>query len=355
MSTPHFIVNGKMKPGFLRSKGNIREYLDWLGEKRNNKSIECWYSLSHKELEDNHGGSLWGSRDSLFKKSGVCLKVLEYAYPEVDWLAWKFPNVPNGWFDAEENQKKWLAWFEKEKPITSVEQWYEATNAWFDHNGADTFLKRFNDSQQKLLMHHYPCLKPWLFNSGVPSNHWDDDENKREYLDWLGEKIGVINDLDDWYGVDQKALTKNGGGHLVTGHGPLYNIFSKAYKDHDWDDLRFSPHKAQVLMTRILRKEYGEVRHEWTADWLISSKNYSLKVDAYIEVFDLAIEYQGKQHGVVIAERGGKEGLDATQKRDILKKDLLEKNHVPLLYVPHTWDRTKDSLIALVEKKINSI
>ena len=356
MGKPDFIVNGKMKSGYLRSKENVKEYLDWLGKERKNESMECWYTLGPKELENNHGGSLWVGKGAIFKKKGIAWKVLEYAYPKCDWLPWKFKNIPDGYFYVEENQKKWLKWFESEKPITHLDQWYKAKSEWFDKNGADTFLKRaFDDSPQKLLMHHYPSLLAWKFDSGVPEGYWDSDENKRKFFDWLGGEIGVINHLDDWYGVDRRALSANGAGNLVTKYGSLFDILSKAYKKHDWDDLRFSPHKTQVLMTRILRSEYGEVIHEWKQDWLKSPKTgYPLKVDAYIVKHRLAVEFQGEQHGTIISDRGGELGLNETQRRDLEKKELLKKKNVDLLYVPYTWNRTKATLLKLVEGKISN-
>lgn len=344
-----------MKSGFLRSRENVKEYLDWLGKKRKNKSMECWYTLGPEELEKNYGGGLWAGKRSIFKKKGIAFEVLKYAYPDYGWLPWRFKNIPSGWFDSEENQKFWLKWYETENNFTSIEQWYDAKNEWFDDNGATTFLKRkFDDSAQKLLLHHYPSLLAWKFTSGVPNRFWDSDENKRKFFDWLGEEIGVINNLDDWYGIDRRALIANGAGNLATNYGSLFDILSKAYKGHDWDDLRFSTNKTQVLMTRILRSEYGEVIHEWKQDWLKSSKDYPLLVDAYIVKHKLAVEFQGPQHGTVIPDRGGERGLSETQRRDLEKKNLLNEKKVELLYVPYSWDRTKASLLKLVEDKISN-
>ena len=347
-----FLVDGRMPNGFLRNRENILRYMDWLGTHRGNRTMEDWYSLSIRELETNYGGGLYAGRDSLFQKRAIAINLLEYTYPEYEWLPWRFPDVPNGFFDSEENQERWLRWYERENNFQSPEDWYEARSEWFDENGADSFLKRrFDDSPQKLLLHHFPELIPWLFRSGVPRRFWDSDSNKRSYMDWLGERIGVINRLDDWYGVDRKALVYNHGSQLAAEYGSLYEILSAAYPEHDWDDLGFCQHKAQVLMTRILRNNYGEVIHEWSPEWLTSRETgYQYRVDAFIVSLNLPVEFQGEQHGVSVEDRGGEKGLKDTQRRDLDKRNLCEARGYNVLYIDHTWNRTEESLLEMVER-----
>ena len=44
---------------------------------------------------------------------------------------------------------------------------------------------------------------PWKF-SKVPVNYWNSVENRKKYMDWAGEQLGV-KELSDWYNVNYKV------------------------------------------------------------------------------------------------------------------------------------------------------
>ena len=44
---------------------------------------------------------------------------------------------------------------------------------------------------------------PWKFNS-VPDGYWDDQENRRWYLKWLGKKLGIKH-WSDWHHVKMEV------------------------------------------------------------------------------------------------------------------------------------------------------
>lgn len=49
----------------------------------------------------------------------------------------------------------------------------------------------------------YPWL-PWKF-AKCPDGYWDDINNQRQYMDWLGQSLG-FKELSDWYSIGQKVL-----------------------------------------------------------------------------------------------------------------------------------------------------
>lgn len=44
---------------------------------------------------------------------------------------------------------------------------------------------------------------PWKFNT-VPKGFWDDKENVKKYMNWLGNQLNV-NTMEDWYRVTMKV------------------------------------------------------------------------------------------------------------------------------------------------------
>ncbi len=40
---------------------------------------------------------------------------------------------------------------------------------------------------------------PWKFNQ-TPNGFWNDLNNQRQYVNWKGRQLGIIN-LEDWYKV----------------------------------------------------------------------------------------------------------------------------------------------------------
>jgi hypothetical protein len=62
------------------------------------------------------------------KNASVSLhELLSTAYPQHEWLPWKFDQVPNYFWDDIQNQKKFLNWMGKQLKINSLEDWYKVT------------------------------------------------------------------------------------------------------------------------------------------------------------------------------------------------------------------------------------
>lgn len=90
--------------GFWDATGNRRQYLEWLGEQLGFKTPEDWYRLTYDDLTENYGRGL------LFRHfSNPCLIVKEN-FPEHEWLEWRFPKVPTGFWADSHNQQRYVAW-----------------------------------------------------------------------------------------------------------------------------------------------------------------------------------------------------------------------------------------------------
>ena len=56
------------------------------------------------------------------------VQLLSSAYPEYDWLPWKFPKCPPNFWADRSNHLKFMDWASKELKINDMTDWYSITN-----------------------------------------------------------------------------------------------------------------------------------------------------------------------------------------------------------------------------------
>ncbi len=83
-------------------------------------------------------------------------------------------------------------------------------------------------------------------------------------------------------------------------------------------------------ITNLLQRNNISFIPQKTFDWL--TFNGTLHLDFYLPEYDIAIECQGIQHFQPVDFWGGKEGLEQTKKRDVVKKTLCEGKGIKMLY-----------------------
>lgn len=71
--------------------------------------------------------------------------------------------------------------------------------------------------------------------------------------------------------------------------------------------------------------------------------NSLLRLDFYLEDYNIAIECQGKQHFEQIEHFGGKDGFNKTNERDKRKKKICDENGIKIYY--YTNDETYDEFL----------
>ena len=49
------------------------------------------------------------------------------AYPNYDWLPWKFSRTSKGFWKNEDNVKKYMNWLSQELNIKTMEDWYKVS------------------------------------------------------------------------------------------------------------------------------------------------------------------------------------------------------------------------------------
>ncbi len=121
----------------------------------------------------------------------------------------------------------------------------------------------------------------WL-DGRVPMGFWNDLENHRRYIVWLGRKL-KIKKLDDWYRVTAKDFHENRGHSLLGRYrgSPSY-VITKLLPNHNWKPWLFSRapngfwqnRQNRVQYLRWLEKELG---YRQPQDW------YAIQVSDFEE------------------------------------------------------------------------
>jgi hypothetical protein len=92
----------KVSKGFWKDQANVKRYLEWLAPKIGVAKMEDWYSVSISQLISNHGDHLIATTRKSAPEGGLMASILRLAFPEHEWVDWKFTfQHHNLWSDPE--------------------------------------------------------------------------------------------------------------------------------------------------------------------------------------------------------------------------------------------------------------
>ncbi len=92
--------------------------------------------------------------------------------------------------------------------------------------------------------------------------------------------------------------------------------------------------RCREIMEKLTGEKFEKVRPSWLTNPVTQQK---LELDCYCEKLKLAVEYNGEQHYKYNSymHQNSKDRFYNQQYRDLIKKDLCDKNHVRLIVVPY--------------------
>lgn len=95
--------------------------------------------------------------------------------------------------------------------------------------------------------------------------------------------------------------------------------------------------KCREILERITGEKFDNVRPSWLVNPVTGQ---SLELDCYNEKLKLAVEYNGIQHYKFnkYMHQNSRDKFQNQQYRDLIKKDLCQKNNVHLIVVPYDID-----------------
>ena len=134
----------------------------------------------------------------------------------------------------------------------------------------------------------------WRFNS-VPESFWEEAQNRRRYLNWLGSQLGFRR-REDWYRLHNRDLIRTGGNGLAKRFGFSLPAILYDYRPrYTWQEWRFTrvPHGFWAQQ---------ENRHRYL-DWLGQQLGYREPGDWHtLRVQDVCRHHGG---GLLQSYRGG--------------------------------------------------
>lgn len=194
---------------FWYKNENRRRYLDWLGKKLGHTKFEDWYNITVNDFQRNNGVGFLNYHGSSPSKA------VTDNFHEYDWDISKFFNRPQAYWQDSYNRSEFLKHLFSLLGYRSLNDWYRTSHEDFTHNGGSALLKYYGGSHVMAIIDNYPGQDwlEWEFNY-VPQGFWDNPDNRKRYLVWLGKKLGY-SIKDDWYKINTKAFEKYYGSGML--------------------------------------------------------------------------------------------------------------------------------------------
>eukprot|EP01128_Nolandella_sp_AFSM9_P008126 TRINITY_DN4682_c0_g1_i1.p1 TRINITY_DN4682_c0_g1~~TRINITY_DN4682_c0_g1_i1.p1 ORF type:complete len:585 (-),score=94.63 TRINITY_DN4682_c0_g1_i1:175-1866(-) len=348
--TWHSWLFANLSPDFWDSVDNQRDYLIWLQRKLGFQSEDDWYKLQSYHFIENQGFSL------LYReRGGSPVSVLSHVFPQVKWLEWKFAKTPKGFWEAKENQVRYMDWLYKELSLSSLEDWYNVKLKDFISHHGRALLLLFNHSPYKLLSSVYSTVewKAHLFHS-LPQDVWRDEEAVRDFLEYASEQL-LIEKPQDWYRVSLSQLSKLGGKQIIQKNGGLSSLLPTHYPEYAWDlnklkGVRKTGQRWLCALVEIFFRDY-EVIEDYRGQVTASpsgEEGNPLELDIFLPEINLAFEFHGVHH-YSDSMMFGISGM--YQENDERKRQLCKRKGITLIEVPHWWDHREQSVPELVREK----
>lgn len=223
----------KVPNGFWDDPHNQRRYVDWLAEELGFEKLEDWYRLRKRDLT-SRGASV------LHRKYGSHVKFLKAMYPGFDWKEWLFSKVPDYflWQDPK-NQRRYLEWFGEQMGWKEPEDWYRLQVPDLNAYRGRTLARIYGSNPVAVLRSVFPEHEWQEWKCQVTSRHfWDEWDNVRRYLAWLGELLGY-EEPEDWYQLRSRDIVDHHGGTLLQKCGSPCAVVMTYFPDHLWYEWLF--------------------------------------------------------------------------------------------------------------------
>jgi hypothetical protein len=190
-----------MPPGFWSDSQNRFQFMEWIRDKFDIRSMEDWYRVRPMEILELGGAPL-------LRASGGLGKALELTYPQVKWQIWRFESPGEAYWKGDViRAREFLDWIAEDLGIHLVEDWYKIGRRDLDQRGGQNLVGELN----KLLKEHYPFTQwqSWRFQ-GIPNGYWEDPQQKREFLLWIADQL-CLDNPQDWENVRSYQISQMGG------------------------------------------------------------------------------------------------------------------------------------------------
>ena len=229
-------LEGPVPSRYWQDLQNRRRYMRWLGQQLGYRKVDDWYKITTYDFNHNRGGYVL----ALYWGSSAVAAVKEYLFLN-DWKEWLFGVCPKAFWKDRSNHRRYMQWLGGRLGFREPEDWYQVTNKDFADNKGGALLVLYYDSTvSAAVMDYLPDYdwKEWMF-SKTPKGFWDKKKNRRRYLKWLGERLG-LKKPDDWYSVTGKDFYANYGNQLMKRYqGSTSALIKDCFLRRTWNEWMF--------------------------------------------------------------------------------------------------------------------
>lgn len=330
---------------FWMKSSNLVQYFEWLASELSITNPEQWYSVTSDILRQKYN----------FHKP--LYDTLRIVYPQIDWKPWLFVGTPKRTWQNASTRKQYFNWLKTALDIKAHSDWYEVTlDTLVKFNSGGLLHRRYSSSVYLFVREHAPDYdwKPWLFKQ-VPCNYWKSIANRREYGEWLFNRVAGGMDSDGWYYITQGDFQANCGGAMLSmyyGGSPARFVMDN-FPELNLDITQFkSRRKGQSKLYFLVKEIFPneEILWEYKHDKIRSTHNRKLELDIFLPRLSLAFEYNGKQH-FGVGTGFFKKTTDRIRENDEIKRKRCQELGIRLIEVPYTWSQTKDYITSLLGEK----
>lgn len=245
---------GRLPKNYFADHHRRRAFLDSIAKEFNIQCPADWKRVTVSTVKERGGASL-------LKRYRTFADALRDVYPEQDFeedCSFR-QTAPNGYWKDPANRKRWLEGFSKEMGIEKTEDWMKVTSRDVLERGGGALLNFFKGSLFLALQEAFgehisrdSCRKTKQLG------YWTSRDNRRAFLDELGEKFHVEKP-SDWSKVSTKDLVAEGGGGLLQHYSSFWAALKDVYKD-DFPNFSWRAEECRSVMPRDYWKSDEHVK-----------------------------------------------------------------------------------------------
>jgi len=167
-----------------------------------------------------------------------------------------------------------VRWLGQKLGFRKPEDWYRISTDDFKRNAGGFLLNKYwSASAINAVMECFPDYdwKEWLFTI-APRHFWQDPDNHRRYMKWLGQQLGIRRPAD-WYRVTVQDFKDHKGEAFLIHYNSTFSAAIKAFlPGYDWKEWMFYMAPLGFWQERKNRRRYmlwlgKELGFEKIDDW----------------------------------------------------------------------------------------
>lgn len=102
--------------GYWDKPENCRAYLEWLAEQLGFTELEHWYDVVLADFIHYFG-------NGYMQRFNTPYQALQFAYPDHEWLPWRFERVPQGFWEDREQVNRFMQWLGTQLGVQHASDW----------------------------------------------------------------------------------------------------------------------------------------------------------------------------------------------------------------------------------------